>query len=91
MNFIPNTEGYYTLKNADEVDGIAILMMLAVAVVVMVGGLNDYRKENQFRSIQEESDHEQKSIVLHHHEETEIQFKDCVVGDLIVLGVFGTI
>ena len=64
------------------VDGIAIL--LAVVVVVLVGGLNNYQKEKQFRSMEEES--EQKStIVLRNNEETEIQFEECVVGDLIVL------
>ena len=63
-------------------DGLAILA--AVVVVVLVGALNNFQKEKQFRSMEAES--EQKStIVLRNNEETEIDFADCVAGDLIVL------
>ena len=72
----------FEFESGGWIDGFAILM--AVVVVVMVGALNNFQKEKQFRSMEAES--EQKStIVLRNNKESEIQFQECVTGDLIVL------
>lgn len=64
------------------VDGIAILV--AVAIVVMVGGFNNYQKEKQFKK-QEAESKKKDCIVIRAGEEKKIPFGDVVVGDLVVL------
>eukprot|EP01084_Bolivina_argentea_P047034 86648_1 len=64
------------------VDGLAIL--LAVCIVVLVGGFNNFQKEKQFRK-QEAASKLKFCIVLRNGEEKKIPFADVVVGDLVVL------
>ena len=64
------------------VDGLAVLF--AVLVVVLVGSVNNYKKEKQFRIMEEEAK-KKYTIVLRNGEEEEIPFSDIVVGDLIIL------
>eukprot|EP01083_Nonionella_stella_P056300 148336_1 len=64
------------------IDGLAIL--LAVCIVVVVGGFNNFQKEKQFRK-QEAASKLKFCIVLRGGEERKIPFGDVVVGDLVVL------
>eukprot|EP01084_Bolivina_argentea_P295942 509620_1 len=64
------------------IDGLAIL--LAVCIVVFVGGFNNYKKEQQFRK-QEEESKKKFCIVLRNGQEKEIAFKNVVAGDLVIL------
>lgn len=64
------------------IDGLAILV--AVSIVVLVGGVNNYSKEKQFRIMESESE-KKMTIVLRNGIEKEVSFTDIVIGDLIVL------
>eukprot|EP00486_Rosalina_sp_Unknown_P014513 CAMPEP_0201579392 /NCGR_PEP_ID=MMETSP0190_2-20130828/26911_1 /ASSEMBLY_ACC=CAM_ASM_000263 /TAXON_ID=37353 /ORGANISM="Rosalina sp." /LENGTH=769 /DNA_ID=CAMNT_0048013763 /DNA_START=180 /DNA_END=2486 /DNA_ORIENTATION=+ len=64
------------------VDGIAILV--AVVIVVMVGGFNNYQKEKQFKK-QEAESKKKDCIVIRAGKEKKIPFGEVVVGDLVVL------
>jgi len=64
------------------VDGLAVL--LAVVIVVSVGGLNNWQKEKQFRK-QEEESKKKWCIVLRDEQEKKIPFGEVVIGDLVVL------
>jgi Ca2+-transporting ATPase len=69
-------------KHHGWVDGLAVLF--AVVVVVFVGAGNNYQKELQFRSMEEESE-KNECIVIRAGEEESIPFTELVVGDLVVL------
>lgn len=63
------------------VEGAAILF--AVAVVTGVTAWNDWQKEKQFMKLTEYSDQHNNVVSLRNGENTEINFDDIKVGDLI--------
>jgi Ca2+-transporting ATPase len=66
----------------DWVEGVAI--MIAVIIVVVVGSLNDYQKERQFRTLNDKKD-ERTIKVLRGGMECVIDVRDVVVGDVALL------
>jgi len=69
-------------KDHGWIDGFAILV--AVLIVVTVGGTNDWQKEKQFRAMEEESS-KKDCIVRRGGKDLKIPFPDVLTGDLIVL------
>ena len=63
-------------------EGVAILS--AVAVVVLVGSINDYQKEAQFRELNSKKDDVQITVLRDGHL-TQVSTFDLVVGDIIML------
>jgi len=68
------------LKGAGE--GIAI--MIAVVVVVLVGGFNNFQKEKQFRALEAQSKLK-KSVVKRADNDKNLDSDEVVVGDLVIL------
>ncbi|KIL58739.1 hypothetical protein M378DRAFT_86043 [Amanita muscaria Koide BX008] len=66
----------------DWVEGVAIV--IAILVVVLVGSLNDWQKERQFRSLNMKKD-ERGVKVIRDGTEAIIDIKEVVVGDVAVL------
>ncbi|KAJ9096327.1 hypothetical protein QFC21_005147 [Naganishia friedmannii] len=64
------------------VEGVAILV--AVTLVVMVGSVNDYQKELQFKKLNEKKD-DRSCNVIRGGKKIVINTKDLVVGDICVL------
>ena len=67
-------------SDAGWIEGLAILV--AVFVVVFVTAFNDWRKEKQFRGLQEKIEHEHKFSVIRNGEVTQIPVSEIVVGDI---------
>ena len=65
---------------AGWIEGVAIL--LAVVVVVLVTAFNDWRKEKQFRGLQNKIEHEHKFAVIRGGNLHQIPVGDIVVGDI---------
>jgi P-type Ca2+ transporter type 2C len=63
-------------------EGVAILT--AVAVVVLVGSINDYQKEMQFRELNSKKEDLQLTVLRDGHL-TQISTFDLVVGDIVIL------
>jgi len=61
-------------------DGAAIL--LAVVVVVVVSAVNDWKKERQFRSLQNKIDADHRFSVLRGGELIQLPVSELVVGDI---------
>ena len=51
-------------------------------VVVLVTSFNDWRKERQFRGLQNKIEHEHKFAVLRSNEVVQIPVGDILVGDI---------
>ncbi|KAF6754524.1 calcium-transporting ATPase [Ephemerocybe angulata] len=66
----------------DWVEGVAI--MVAVAIVVIVGSVNDYQKERQFRVLNDKKE-ERGVKVIRDGVEKVIDVKEVVVGDIALL------
>ncbi|KAF8340444.1 uncharacterized protein EI90DRAFT_3035556 [Cantharellus anzutake] len=66
----------------DWVEGVAILA--AVAIVVIVGSVNDWQKESQFRALNAKKD-DRPVKVLRDGMEKVINVKDVVVGDVCLM------
>ncbi|KAI0033537.1 hypothetical protein K488DRAFT_47461, partial [Vararia minispora EC-137] len=66
----------------DWVEGVAI--MVAIAVVVLVGSLNDYQKERQFQALNAKKE-ERAVKVIRDGVERQISVHDVVVGDVALL------
>ncbi|KAF8638702.1 hypothetical protein AX17_001997 [Amanita inopinata Kibby_2008] len=66
----------------DWVEGVAI--MIAISIVVIVGSLNDWQKERQFRSLNEKKE-ERGVKVIRDGIERLIDVKEVVVGDVALL------
>ncbi|KAG8905804.1 hypothetical protein FRB99_008229 [Tulasnella sp. 403] len=64
------------------VEGVAI--MVAVLIVVLVGSLNDWQKERQFRALNDKKD-DRTLKVIRDGQECVINVKDVVVGDIALL------
>ncbi|KIJ51508.1 hypothetical protein M422DRAFT_157926 [Sphaerobolus stellatus SS14] len=70
------------LPRVDWVEGVAII--IAIVIVVVVGSLNDWQKERQFRALNEKK--EDRGVkVIRHGEEKVINIKDIMVGDIGLL------
>ena len=67
-------------EEAGWIEGAAIL--LAVVVVVLVTAFNDWRKEKQFRGLQNKIEHEHKFSVIRNGQVIQIPVGDIVVGDI---------
>ncbi|KZO91541.1 calcium-translocating P-type ATPase [Calocera viscosa TUFC12733] len=66
----------------DWVEGVAIV--IAILIVVLVGSLNDWQKERQFKKLNEKK--EDRSIkVVRAGRETQINIKDVLVGDICMM------
>ncbi|KAH7105050.1 calcium-translocating P-type ATPase [Auriculariales sp. MPI-PUGE-AT-0066] len=74
--------GTCTEPAVDWVEGLAIIF--AILIVVLVGSLNDWQKERQFRVLNEKKD-DRKLKVIRNGSEQQINIKDVVVGDIAVL------
>lgn len=68
------------MSNLEWVEGAAI--MIAVVVVVFVTAFNDWRKEKQFRGLQDRIESENLASVIRNGQMTQINIKNIVVGDI---------
>lgn len=66
--------------NPAWIEGVAILG--AVVIVVLVTAFNDWRKEKQFRGLQNKIEGEHKFAVIRLGEAQQISVGDIVVGDI---------
>ncbi|RDB25860.1 Calcium-transporting ATPase 2 [Hypsizygus marmoreus] len=66
----------------DWVEGVAI--MVAVAIVVIVGSVNDWQKERQFKTLNDKKE-ERGVKVIRDGDERVIDIKEVVVGDIALL------
>ncbi|KAF5371839.1 hypothetical protein D9615_009535 [Tricholomella constricta] len=66
----------------DWVEGVAI--MVAVAIVVIVGSLNDWQKERQFKTLNDKKE-ERGVKVIRDGNECVVDIKEVVVGDVALL------
>ena len=73
-------KNYFILANLEWIEGVAILA--AVLVVVCVTALNDWRKERQFRGLQDKIEKDQQASVIRDNRIQQIPVADLVVGDL---------
>ena len=73
-------EGNNVEEAAGWIDGLAILV--AVAVVVLVTAFNDWSKEKQFRGLQNKIEDEHKFSTIRAGEVEQIPVGDLVVGDI---------
>lgn len=67
-------------SNLEWVEGAAI--MIAVIVVVFVTAFNDWRKERQFRGLQDRIESDNNASVIRNGQVVQINIKDLVVGDI---------
>jgi Ca2+ transporting ATPase len=66
--------------NLEWVEGVAIA--IAVIVVVSVSSFNDWRKERQFRGLQDRISKENNATVVRDKKMQQVNVKDLVVGDI---------
>ncbi|KAG8787244.1 hypothetical protein FRC15_009643 [Serendipita sp. 397] len=71
-----------TPPKVDFVEGVAIIA--AILIVVLVGSLNDWQKERQFRALNDKKD-DRTVKVIRFGKEAQINIKDVVVGDLALM------
>ncbi|EJD49544.1 calcium-translocating P-type ATPase [Auricularia subglabra TFB-10046 SS5] len=71
-----------TEPQVDWVEGLAI--MIAILIVVLVGSLNDWQKERQFRVLNEKKEDRGVKVIRDGKEQV-INIKDVLVGDVAVL------
>jgi len=74
------SSGDDTESEAGWIEGVAILV--AVFVVVFVTAFNDWRKEKQFRGLQNKIEHEHKFAVIRTGEVIQLPVSDICVGDI---------
>ncbi|KEP46359.1 calcium-transporting ATPase, partial [Rhizoctonia solani 123E] len=75
-------EGLCEAPRVDWVEGVAI--MIAILIVVVVGSLNDWQKERQFRKLNDKKDDRGVKVVRDGKEQV-INVKDVLVGDIALL------
>jgi magnesium-transporting ATPase (P-type) len=68
------------VANLEWIEGIAILV--SVSVVVLVTAFNDWRKERQFRSLENQVEKDQKAAVIRDNQIQQIPVTELVVGDV---------
>lgn len=75
-------DGKCVQPKVDWIEGVAILV--AVAIVVLVGSLNDYQKERQFAKLNEQREDRQMKVIRGGSEML-INTKEVCVGDIALL------
>ena len=80
MNLLFIAERDESEEVAGWIEGAAILA--AVIVVVLVTAFNDWRKEKQFRGLQNKIEHEHKFASIRNGEVIQIPVSDLLVGDI---------
>lgn len=68
------------IDNMEWLEGIGILV--AVCIVVLVAALVDYKKERQFRGLQDKVEKDHLASVVRDNHIQQIPISDLVVGDL---------
>jgi len=76
----PQQDGHEDEPNLEWIEGVAILV--AVLVVVIVTAFNDWRKERQFRGLQDKIEKDQQTSVIRDNNIQQIPVSELVVGDL---------
>ncbi|KAG8829631.1 hypothetical protein FRC17_006267 [Serendipita sp. 399] len=71
-----------TPPKVDFVEGVAII--IAVLIVVMVGSLNDWQKERQFRALNEKKD-DRTVKVIRFGKEAQVNIREILVGDIALM------
>ncbi|KAH8105591.1 calcium-translocating P-type ATPase [Phellopilus nigrolimitatus] len=71
-----------TQPPVDWVEGVAI--MVAIVIVVVVGSMNDWQKEKQFKKLNEKKEDRTVKVIRDGAEKV-INVKDVVVGDIALL------
>jgi Ca2+ transporting ATPase len=69
--------------STELIEGLAIL--LAVVIVVFVTAVNDWKKEKQFRGLQDKVEGEKMVSVIRIGDVVEVQVEELVVGDLMMV------
>ena len=69
--------------STELIEGLAIL--LAVVIVVLVTAVNDWKKEKQFRGLQDKVEGEKMVSVIRTGDVVEVQLEELVVGDLMMV------
>jgi Ca2+ transporting ATPase len=67
-------------QNLEWIEGVAIIV--AVALVVCVTAFNDWRKERQFRGLQDKIESDNLTSVVRNGQVTQIHIKSLLVGDI---------
>ncbi|KAF8754101.1 Sarcoplasmic/endoplasmic reticulum calcium ATPase 3 [Rhizoctonia solani] len=75
-------EGLCEAPRVDWVEGVAI--MIAILIVVIVGSLNDWQKERQFRKLNDKKEDRGVKVIRDGKEQV-INVKDVMVGDIALL------
>ena len=70
----------FIAANLEWIEGVAILV--AVLVVVFVTAINDWRKERQFRGLQNKIEKDHQTSVIRDNHIQQIPVSELVVGDL---------
>ncbi|KAF8606411.1 calcium-translocating P-type ATPase [Ceratobasidium sp. AG-I] len=73
---------YCEAPRVDWVEGVAI--MIAIFIVVIVGSLNDWQKERQFRKLNDKKEDRGVKVIRDGNEQI-INIKDVLVGDIALL------
>ncbi|KAH7342030.1 calcium-translocating P-type ATPase [Rhizoctonia solani] len=75
-------EGLCEAPRVDWVEGVAI--MIAILIVVVVGSLNDWQKERQFRKLNDKKDDRGVKVIRDGKEQV-VNVKEVMVGDIALL------
>jgi len=75
----------FVAENPEETWIQAGTILIAIGIVVIVGGLSDYRKERQFRKLLQGIDNRQVTV-LRDGSFVSIDHKLILVGDIISIG-----
>ncbi|CUA75881.1 hypothetical protein RSOLAG22IIIB_01882 [Rhizoctonia solani] len=75
-------EGLCEAPRVDWVEGVAI--MIAILIVVVVGSLNDWQKERQFRKLNDKKEDRGVKVIRDGKEQV-INVKEVMVGDIALL------
>ncbi|KDN36653.1 hypothetical protein RSAG8_10695, partial [Rhizoctonia solani AG-8 WAC10335] len=75
-------EGLCETPRVDWVEGVAI--MIAIIIVVVVGSLNDWQKERQFRKLNDKKEDRGVKVIRDGKEQV-INVKEVLVGDIALL------
>ncbi|KAI8460792.1 hypothetical protein BY996DRAFT_8463651 [Phakopsora pachyrhizi] len=67
----------------DWVEGVAILV--AVAIVTLVGSVNDYSKEKQFEKLNAKKEDRSVKVIRANGKETVLPIQDLLVGDVLII------
>ncbi|EGG04963.1 uncharacterized protein MELLADRAFT_48992 [Melampsora larici-populina 98AG31] len=82
-SYINSSGQRITEPQVDWVEGLAIL--IAVAIVTIVGSLNDYQKEKQFVKLNSKKEDRMIKLLRNSGEQTLVNISEVVVGDIAVL------